>query len=676
MDLRDNPFHLLGASPRDDRHRILALADDKSLVADAEQERAIAEARATLTNPGKRLAAEVAWLPGLAPERAARLLEMLRDTPWRIPFQPALPTLAALNLLASALREARRFLRILLPEHVADLIAALCTTHAQIKPDAVLDEINAERQVAGFRPVDDVAALAPLLDQRRRHAQHAIDQALALLPAAKRADALTRAVAAATADGTRHGPALLADIVDAYEIGARATLDAAAAVVADLIERARARASKDAASLTLDGLVGELERAVGAWDAIAQPIQLGARSRGIDHDASNALAWEVRSLALTLHNEHGRTDLSQRLTRLLGGAFAEVDAVAERVAEDAAALDGIAARDRAGAELAPLTRQVMASAEGIERAVAAAAPARAVDAEPLLHALARFEDARRRLCDQLGDAAALDGARLDLAFALRQKTVALVNEHGCIDLARAITARLAALFGDLEPIAAYWDEDRTALDRLAQAEAQERGQEMRWRQEIAYEARVGMFRSQLRISADGIDWQGRHWRLQEVAHLRWGGIRRSLNGIPTGTIYRIGFSGGRAGAASIELGNETVYEAFIGRLWKAVGMRLLNQLLVGLRDGHRYDFGATVIDDRGCTLTRRRLFAADQQVRLDWRGVSIGSADGSFVISARNDQHFTAVLSYLEQDDTHILAAGLHLLFDQGAERLSDLLAG
>ena len=64
MDLRQNAFFVLGATTRDDRRRIVELAEKKSLLSDEERVR---EARSTLTHPMKRLAAEVAWLPGMGP---------------------------------------------------------------------------------------------------------------------------------------------------------------------------------------------------------------------------------------------------------------------------------------------------------------------------------------------------------------------------------------------------------------------------------------------------------------------------------------------------------------------------------------------------------------------------------------------------------------------------------
>ncbi len=61
MDLLQNPFHILTATPRDNRRRIMQLADERSLLLDAGE---CMQARSDLTNPRKRLSVEVAWLPG------------------------------------------------------------------------------------------------------------------------------------------------------------------------------------------------------------------------------------------------------------------------------------------------------------------------------------------------------------------------------------------------------------------------------------------------------------------------------------------------------------------------------------------------------------------------------------------------------------------------------------
>ena len=74
MDLLQNSFYILNATQRENRHRIIELAEKQSLLSDADK---CMEARAELTNPRKRVSAEVAWLPGVVPERIYDVLLLL-----------------------------------------------------------------------------------------------------------------------------------------------------------------------------------------------------------------------------------------------------------------------------------------------------------------------------------------------------------------------------------------------------------------------------------------------------------------------------------------------------------------------------------------------------------------------------------------------------------------------
>ena len=78
MDIFDNPFWILGATVRDDRVRIMEIAEEKSLI---DEEEVISSSSSTLSNPRRRLGAEIAWLPGIGPKKASQLLEILTNSP-------------------------------------------------------------------------------------------------------------------------------------------------------------------------------------------------------------------------------------------------------------------------------------------------------------------------------------------------------------------------------------------------------------------------------------------------------------------------------------------------------------------------------------------------------------------------------------------------------------------
>ena len=79
MRLKENPFYILGASIYDDKNTIQELADDKAWD-DEEDKGDIYERAATmLTNPKKRLAAEIRWFVGCSREDEKNFVQALDD---------------------------------------------------------------------------------------------------------------------------------------------------------------------------------------------------------------------------------------------------------------------------------------------------------------------------------------------------------------------------------------------------------------------------------------------------------------------------------------------------------------------------------------------------------------------------------------------------------------------
>src|SRR6185369_5536266 len=204
------------------------------------------------------------------------------------------------------------------------------------------------------------------------------------------------------------------------------------AKVAAVIERIRQVVPHDpaAAGPRLDAL----ERVMRVWARVAEPAQLSAKARGLQHAPSNAMAWQVRGLAVDLFNKHNQLDLAKRLTDLLRELFADVPDVAAKMDGDA-------------------------------------------------------------------------------------------------DAIRAIT------------------EDRK---NAGQKEAE-------WAQQITFRTQVGKLKKRdLAISPDGVEWQGRRLPLATISRVRWGGVRHSINGIPTGTTLTVAV-GDDQSEVVISLSDQTKY---------------------------------------------------------------------------------------------------------------------
>lgn len=338
MELLTNPFVTLGATMRDDRRRIMGLAEEMSLISD---EVAVRDAAAVLTNPRRRLEAEIGWLPGLGPKQIVEVISILEREPARIRNLGKLPSLARANLLADGLI---RLIDQLAELDVARWIVDLAVADEDIDAEQTVTSLNEERLVAGFPTVQDLQSVETELQGRRQYYTQAIKRALDQLPFPSRVEVVTVAVDEATDNGDSHAPVLIDDLADSFEVEAQRLLEEGQRNIEVLVQRARRAASRDGSHEEVGRHVSQLTEAVRNWDRLAQPIQLSARSRGTSHGPSHEIAGEIRSLAVDLFNQHGLLNISRRLTRLQQEVFAEVDRVVEQSEEDVAALDEIAVR--------------------------------------------------------------------------------------------------------------------------------------------------------------------------------------------------------------------------------------------------------------------------------------------------------------------------------------------
>jgi hypothetical protein len=233
-----------------------------------------------------------------------------------------------------------------LPDHnaddVAEWILEISWAFEDLDADELIVIINEERVVSGFPEVSDLSAVEAEIQERRRHYRQVIKSALDNLSPKELVEAVTVAVESATDDGEEHGPIMIADLVDSYEVEAQGFLDKEEGNIRALVEKLRAAVDAERPDSTLAPMVNQLIQVVKNWDTVAQPIQVSTKSRGLDHDASHRVAGLVRGLAIHMFNEHGKLDFSQQLTNMLQEVFAEVGEVAERTAEDADALGEIA----------------------------------------------------------------------------------------------------------------------------------------------------------------------------------------------------------------------------------------------------------------------------------------------------------------------------------------------
>ena len=546
MDLLSNPFYILNACTSDNRQRIMELAEERSLLLDSNK---CTEACSELTNPRKRLAAEIAWMPGATQKEVENVLSLLDRSPEKLIAVDNLSSMARTNMLASGLAR----LSNLNADDTTKWILEISEAFDECDAEELLWIINEERIISDFPEISDASAIEAQIQGRREYYRQAIKAALNNLHPKELIKTVTAVVETATENGEEECPIVIADIVDLYEIEAQGFLDKEEENIKILVEKLQAALDDKQPDFTIHTFVNKLIQVVKNWDTVAQPIQVCAKSRGLDHDASHRVAALVRHVSVHMFNEHDKLEFAQQLTNMLQEVFAEVGEIAERSADDANTLDEIA-------------------------------------------------------------------------------------------------------------------EQRTRFTENA------KNSSAKWKKEITYEANVGViFKEKLRISPEGIEWQGRRWDLNSITYVRWGGTSHSLNGIPTGTTYRIVFGNG-SNHASISLRKTSTYTNFIDRLWKSVGIRLLLEYLDGLSKGKEYTFKSAIMRDRGMVLEHKRFFRKNQQIFCRWNELKIWSADGCFCIASKEYKGLTAEFSYQHDDNIHILEAAISLLLNQGGDKMSSLL--
>ncbi|MGI6421408.1 MAG: hypothetical protein ACOX0N_04275 [Syntrophomonadaceae bacterium] len=553
MDLMENPFYKLGATIRDNRRQLHDLADEASLIKDhMEIEKALSE----LTKPKNRLSAEVAWLLGIAPKRASAIINVLMNEPLKsLDEEQNLPPISRANMIATMISRlailSSKFSSNVYADIVEFSFVSLIDAHDQFNSEALLHLINEERLVSGFPEVADIRLIENELLQRRQYYKQVVKLAMDQMPPDKLIQTITKIVQSSISN---YGQCsiLLDDIIDTYEIEAQQFLQTEKSNISVLIENAMNLVNSKKSDDILNQTIDELECVVKNWDIVASPIQLSYASRGIDHSDSIEIARSLREFAVEIFNEHGKLEISQRITKLIKDVFNEIEEISEQAAED-------------------------------------------------------------------------------------------------INIIQEIKANHAQYYAEKDKIDA------------------------KWAKEISYSTKIGLLRSKLEISPEGVLWKNTLWPLDSIRLVRWGATKNYMNGIHAYTDYVISF-GNEQSLSTVNTRNGEVYNQFINRLWKAVCTRLLFEFLEGLANSQKYWFSSKLrVDDYGVEIEKSKWFGKKEKFYYKWSDVAIWNEPGKLCIGSK-DKKVTTDLSYQYVSNVHILEAAIRAFFKKSSEKMSSLL--
>lgn len=352
-NLRSNPFAILGLSTRDDREAIASATEERSLVLDADE---CASARSVLTNPRRRIEAEIGWLPGIAPSRIPPILHQLSagsgDEIDLSKFDGLAKANVAAAIMANAAEQDEATVRALL--------IALSNAAEEIDADRLIRDINEEREVAGFSSITNIDLLEATLENQRRVWLEAVSEYLDRLLTSTLIEALSHAVEEAAKSGAM--PRFLDDVVDGFALRIEPFLESETEGADALIAKATVLAGNrpDAIDPLIDGLADLL----ATWERVTKAVQTSLVARGQTHRPSHDLGWKVRDLSLTLFNEHDLVAETERVSGLVARYFSTLPDISERVSQDTQALADIAtSRAQQAEDAAEFGRELAYSAE-------------------------------------------------------------------------------------------------------------------------------------------------------------------------------------------------------------------------------------------------------------------------------------------------------------------------
>lgn len=305
MEVNENAFDLLGVTPEDGIARINDAKDDKSWV-DEPNESMYEAARETLTNPRKRLQAEVPWFLKNSNSAFSLMNEVqnCRGTDIRLVVQKIV---ALDDEYKQALQEES------LNDIYTDII--ISRKKAGISADIEQDDIE--------------EALSQLLEEGAKAAIDTLLRKCSTQEAAQIGNVIAKEM---IQPGIGKYPKKYGDcirfFIDLYNMKVQNELDTRSEKIQQDIEAAKVYTSV----AQLSPLFQEIE-----WfDYLAQPLQLYFEDQGQADKQSQSedIAGNLRKLSLFYHNERQLTELSIAVTEKAMQVFAENTKVLQQLQED------------------------------------------------------------------------------------------------------------------------------------------------------------------------------------------------------------------------------------------------------------------------------------------------------------------------------------------------------
>jgi len=354
ISLSTNPFHLLSTTTRDNRQRLLELVKEKSIEHDP---KLINDAYQILTNPKKRLQAEIAWFPGVSVKNTQRILQSVKEERFDPYFISTLPYLAKCNAILASLSIIKKTSETELVKWLYKMVIDF----DKIDIKSLKTVINEDRSIAGFTQIEDEASIGEALAEYKEIGANEITSLLDTIPDEKLTQILQDLVERAVSEEIE--VSILDRLIDTYysmkihtkmvkqekiierlslKINAisGATKTISADTVREFIEildennPVECGVKKALLLSPLSLLLDEYTAQLKCFYTLVNPIKMCLGWRGIEHTTSQNIAEEAREIAYELAFTTKEVYLAENLYNKIQEYFSEIESVIKDVVSD------------------------------------------------------------------------------------------------------------------------------------------------------------------------------------------------------------------------------------------------------------------------------------------------------------------------------------------------------
>ena len=312
----ENPFFVLGVTPESSRSEILAKAEEAALLDDPDR---VSQCRATLTNPAKRLDAELRFLPGVRTDEIEAICSALKKDLASVVNWPAekLSGIARSNVMIAAVSSIDLSTSAKAPSLIP-LIWDAAKSFDQQTIEQIEAQINQSRTAARFPSVKDTARMSDILQDIRREYLKNITTAFDSLRTAEVIDVLSKELSLAESERAKSSgsviPALLEDLMNSYEIAAQVFINKEKETADRLISEIPQGCKEMEMTSGSVMLLQQLQELVQKWVTVIGILDRFHLLKGESYEPTRSLFVHIRQLAVKLSNEYQCFQASKGIT--------------------------------------------------------------------------------------------------------------------------------------------------------------------------------------------------------------------------------------------------------------------------------------------------------------------------------------------------------------------------